>query len=61
VRCGSAVVEVVAILERWRTPKHSFFRVRGADGGVFVLRRAEPEGGWEMRLTGPRPGVDSTG
>jgi len=48
VHCGSSLVEVAAVLERWRTPEHRCFRVRGSDGRILVLRRSEPEGGWVL-------------
>lgn len=33
-------VEVAEVLERWRSPDHRGFRVRGEDGGVYRLEEA---------------------
>jgi hypothetical protein len=39
-------VEVAAILDRWRSPEHRGFRVRGGDGLVYRLE--ETHGDWTV-------------
>jgi hypothetical protein len=39
------MVEVVEIVERWRTPLESGFRVRAGDGKSYILRRRDGDDG----------------
>ncbi len=45
---GERQVEVEVVVERWLTPDHRYFKVRGDDGGVYVLRHDAVAGRWEM-------------
>ncbi len=45
---GERQVEVEVVVERWLTPDHRYFKVRGDDGGVYVLRHDTVAGRWEM-------------
>ena len=36
------------VLDRWKEPRALFFRVRSLDGRVFVLRRDEQAGRWDI-------------
>ena len=40
-------VEVVEVVDRWQEPDHRYFKVRGSDGAVYLLRRDEVSGFWE--------------
>jgi len=54
-------VEIVAVLDRWKEPRALFFRVRSLDGRVFVLRRDEQAGRWDIprwRADGSSRGYD---
>jgi hypothetical protein len=42
-------VEVLEILDRWLDPDHRYFKVRGSDGGVHLLRHDEVSGIWQLR------------
>jgi hypothetical protein len=44
---AGVTVEVVDILDRWQGPDHRYFKVRGSDGGVHMLRHDEISGFWE--------------
>jgi hypothetical protein len=37
-------------LDRWLDPQHRYFKVRGDDGGVYVLRHDVPSDDWELIL-----------
>jgi hypothetical protein len=41
-------LEVVEILDRWLDPQHRYFKVRGGDGGVYMLRHDAKTGAWEL-------------
>lgn len=45
---GERQVEVDEVVDRWLTPDHRYFKVRGDDGGVYVLRHDAVSGRWEM-------------
>lgn len=56
-RFGAAgrMVEVIEIVERWRTPLESGFRVRADDGKSYILRKRGVDGGeseWTADLLG---------
>ena len=42
--------EVVEVLDRWPGRDHLYLKVRCDDGGIYVLRREEATGGWELHL-----------
>jgi hypothetical protein len=50
------MVEVIEIVERWRTPLESGFRVRGGNGKSYTLRcatrRDGGQGDWEIEPAG---------
>lgn len=47
---GERRIEVMEIVDRWLDPEHRYFKVRGDDGGVYVLRYDVPKDEWEMTL-----------
>jgi hypothetical protein len=47
---GTRKVEVAAVLDRWLAPDHRYFKVRGDDGDLYILRHAVESGRWELTL-----------
>ena len=47
---GKRKIEVIEIIDRWLGPNHSHFKVRGGDGGIYILRYDLDSGSWEMTL-----------
>jgi hypothetical protein len=47
---GERKVEVEEIVDRWLAPEHRYFKVRGDDGGIYILRHDMPADKWEMTL-----------
>ena len=43
------LVEILAVVERWRTPDHRYFTVRTADE-TCTLRQDVTSGGWELTV-----------
>ena len=43
-------VLVIEILDRWLDPAHRYFKVRGDDGGIYILRHDTASQRWEMTL-----------
>lgn len=47
---GGRRIEVVEVLDCWPGRDHRYFKVRGSDGGLFILRHDAPSGEWEITL-----------
>jgi hypothetical protein len=47
---GSREIGVIEIIDRWLDPDHSHFKVRGDDGGIYILRYEQGTDSWEMIL-----------
>ena len=43
-------INVASVLDCWLAPDHRYFKVRGADGGTYVLRHDEGTSTWELTL-----------
>ena len=50
-------VEVVAVLDRWLSPDHRYFKLLGDDGDLYILRHNPHENTWELTFfsVGARP------
>ena len=46
---GDQLVEILSVVDRWRTPDHRYFRVRTADE-TCTLRQEVMSGGWELTV-----------
>ena len=49
---GDRRVEVKEVLDQWLAPDHRYFRVRGHDGGLYILRHDVDAAQWEITLSG---------
>ncbi len=47
---GQRAIEVCEIIDRWLDPAHSYFKLRGDDGGIYILRHDQAADAWEMIL-----------
>ena len=47
---GQRAIEVCEIIDRWLDPAHSYFKLRGEDGGIYILRHDQAADAWEMIL-----------
>jgi len=47
---GKRGIEVVEVLDRWIDPAHRYFKLRGDDGGIYILRYSASEDAWELTL-----------
>lgn len=43
-------LEVREVIDRWLASDNHYFKVRAADGAVYILRHAVSEGHWELML-----------
>jgi len=47
---GDKAVEISEILDRWLDPEHRYFKVRGEDNAVYILRHDVKAGRWELTM-----------
>ena len=52
---GERPVAVAEILDRWLAPEHRYFKVRGDDAGIYILRHDTHADRWELTLFENRP------
>ena len=43
-------VDVVDILDRWLAPDYRYFKLKGSDGDVYILRHDSASNAWELTL-----------
>ena len=43
-------IVVEEILDRWIDPEHRYFKLRGDDGGIYILRHDSAADRWELIL-----------
>lgn len=46
-------VEVVEILDRWLAPDHRYFKLRGDDGAIYIIRHDIGSNLWQLTLYEP--------
>ena len=47
---GKRKIEVTEELDRWLDPDHRYFKVRGSDGSVYILRHDTQTLVWELTM-----------
>ncbi|WP_455246105.1 hypothetical protein [Petrachloros mirabilis] len=47
---GDRRIEVVELLDCWPGKDHRYFKVRGNNGCLYILRHDTPSGEWEITL-----------
>jgi len=47
---GQRRVAVSEILDRWLDPAHRYFKLRGDDGGIYLLRHDTGSDRWQLTL-----------
>lgn len=48
VYLSGRLIRVQEILDRWLAPDHRYFKLRGDDGAVYIVRHDERHGMWEL-------------
>ncbi len=47
---GERAIDVVDVIDRWIGPDHRYFKCRGSDGDVYILRHDATEARWELTM-----------
>jgi hypothetical protein len=53
---GGRRVTVVDVLDRWLAPDHRYFKVKGDDGDVYIIRHGSTPDRWELTMFARGPG-----
>lgn len=43
-------IEVIEIMDRWLGPDHRYFKLKGSDEAVYIIRQDIPTHVWELTL-----------
>ena len=38
------------VIDRWLAPTHRYFKLRGDDGGIYIVRHDPVSGRWDLTL-----------
>ncbi len=47
---GEQSVDLVEVLDRWLSPEHRYFKCKGADDAIYILRHDDSTDRWELTL-----------
>ncbi|MBN1238418.1 MAG: hypothetical protein JXB36_07940 [Gammaproteobacteria bacterium] len=47
---GERAVDVAEVLDSWIAPDHRYFKCRGSDGDVYILRHDVGRDRWELTM-----------
>jgi hypothetical protein len=47
---GKNKIEVLEIMDRWLAPDHRYFKIKGSDDCVYILRHDEHTDQWELTM-----------
>lgn len=47
---GERRIEVLEVLDRWLDPAYRYFKLRGDDNGIYILRHVTDDDVWEMTM-----------
>lgn len=49
-KLGDREIVIEEIVDRWLDPGHRYFKVRGSDGGIYLLRHNTSDDTWELTM-----------
>jgi hypothetical protein len=49
-RLGERQIEIAEVLDSWLAPEHRYFKVRDAEGDLYILRHDTSTQHWELTL-----------
>jgi len=58
---GDRRVEVIGILDRWLAPDHRYFKVRGDDGDIYIVRQDSRSHEWTLSVFRRGSGEEGSG
>jgi len=52
-------IEVVEIIDRWLAPDHRYFKLRGNDGALYIIRKDVVQDNWQLTMYVSEPSDQS--
>ena len=50
IRFDSRQIEIAENIDQWHGPDYRYFKVRGSDGNLYMLRHNELRADWELTV-----------
>ena len=50
IRLDGRIIEIVETIDRWPGRDYDYFKVKGDDGNLYILRRDEARDSWELTM-----------
>jgi len=50
IRLDGRIVGIVETIDRWTGPDYYYFKVKGDDGNLYILRRDEARDSWDLTM-----------
>ena len=50
IRLDARIVEIIEIIDRWPGRDYYYFKVKGDDGNLYILRWDEARDNWELTM-----------
>jgi hypothetical protein len=50
IRFDSRQIEIAENIDQWHGPDYRYFKVRGSDGNLYMLRHNELRADWELTM-----------
>jgi hypothetical protein len=47
---GDKSIEIEAVIDRWLAPEHRYYKVRGGENDIYILRYDELAHQWELKM-----------
>lgn len=47
---GKRSIEVLEVIDQWLAPDHRYFKIKGNDEGIYILRHDVVSDRWELTL-----------
>jgi hypothetical protein len=47
---GEKRLEIVEVLDQWLAPDHRYFKLRGDDGDIYLVRQDVESQSWELTM-----------
>lgn len=49
-RLGDREIAVTEVIDQWIAPDHRYFKVRGDNGAIYILRHDTQTGDWKLTM-----------
>jgi hypothetical protein len=47
---GDRRIDVAEVIDAWLAPDHRYFKLRGTDGDIYLVRHDEQSDSWELTM-----------